>query len=244
MTPLHNAAAILNLILCVAILAGLVARRRAKLCVSFDLYVGLWLFVVPPIIFWPDQFWRQWFFLFFNTIANVLKIGIVLEAGARTFGPFPRARWIALVASLAILTFTALAANAPPMDSDRWVWEDVMSHLFPRIKTGTLWLMAAMLVLARWYHVPVHPFHSAVLTSWVVYLGFTSAYLKMEAQGIGEATFWVYRGLIQDLPLVADILLSAYWTYVAWRPDSEAVVVHDATVRRLRTANLVAEIAS
>ena len=243
-TPLHQACAITNLLLCVAIIAGLIVRRRWRLCLFLDLYVAVVLVVVPLIVGWPYQFNRQWFYLLFNTVANVFKFGIALEVGWKTFQPFARARSMMLLAALGILIVTAVAANAAPMDSDLWVWEDVAGKLWPRVKTGTLWLMAAMLMLARWYHVPVHPFHSAVLTSWVAYLGFTSAYLWMQAQGIGEATFGTNRGLIDDFPVVPEILLPAYWTYMAWRPDSASVVAHDATVRRLRMANLVAETAS
>jgi hypothetical protein len=40
--------------------------------------------------------------------------------------------------------------------------------------SGTIWLMAATLALAQWYRVPVHPFHAAVLTSFAVYLAWTT----------------------------------------------------------------------
>jgi hypothetical protein len=233
---LDRASDIINLVLYVAVTAGLIARRRWRLSWSLDAYVGLALVVIPLIVWWPEQFFWQWFFLLFNTIANVLKIGIATETTWRTFRLFPRARSTALVAIVAILAITAIAATTGPLNADVWTWQIVVGHLFPRLKAGTIWLMAVPLVLALWYRVPIHRFHAEVLVSWVVYLGLTSAVLQIQAAAMGAAANGLNRGLIDKLALVPDFLLPCYWAYMAWRPDDAMVVAHDETLRRLDTA--------
>jgi hypothetical protein len=96
--------------------------------------------------------------------------------------------------------------------------------------------MAVPLILAVWYHVPVHRFHAEVLMSWVVYLGLTSAVLQIQATTMGAAASGLNRGLIDKLALAPDFLLPCYWAYMAWRRDSAIVIAHGETVRRLRTA--------
>jgi hypothetical protein len=212
---------------------GLVARKRWRLTWFFDAYVGLGLVVIPMMVLWPHQFYRQWFVLGLETIASVFKFGIAIEVAWRTFRPFPGARVQAFVVALGILVVTAIAATAAPMDADPWEWEIVAGQLFPRVKTGTLWLMAAILILAHWYHVPTHPFHATVLTSFVLYLGVTSAILWVQSAGVGAATYGMNRGLIDLLPVVVDLLAECYWAYAAWRPDTATVTAHDATLQQL-----------
>jgi len=73
----------------------------------------------------------------------------------------------------------------------------------------------------------------AVLTSFVLYLGVTSALLWVQSPGVGSATFGVNRGLIDALPVAADLVAACYWAYAAWRPDTAAVTAHGATLRQL-----------
>jgi len=235
-TPLDRAISIINFILYMAITAGLIARRRLRLSWSFDAYIGLALVVIPLVVWWTEQFFWQWFFLLFNTIANVLKIGIAIELAWRTFRLFPRARWTALLAIVAILAITAIATTTGPLNADDWTWTVVVGHLFPRLKAGTIWMMAVPLVLALWYRVPVHRFHAEMLTSWVIYLGVTSAVLKIQAAAMGTGAHGLNRGLIDKLALAPDSLLPCYWVYMAWRPDSAMVVAHGQTLGKLETA--------
>jgi len=136
---------------------------------------------------------------------------------------------------MAIATILAITAFALPTGPkvDAGQAEVIWGQTFPLLRAGTVWLMAVPLIVALWYRVPVHRFHAELLTSWVLYLGLTTALLKIRAAGIGWAVFGVSGRLTDDLAHVLDSLLPCYWAYMAWRRDGAAVVAHDATLRQL-----------
>jgi hypothetical protein len=227
------AASIAGLILYAATAAGLMSRGRWRLSGFFAVHVVFSWVVLWLITCWPDYFYRQWFFLILHTIAAVLRIGIATELAWRIFRPFPNARKTALLAIATISAITAFAATTGPLKADGAEWEMIAGRLFPILRAGTVWSMAAPLLLALWYHVPVRRFHAEVLTSWVLYLGVTTLVLKIQAAGVGFAVFGVNGRLIDDLANVPDFLQHCYWVYIAWRPDNATVIAHDATLRQL-----------
>jgi hypothetical protein len=234
-TPLHRASSVALLIIFVSITAGLIVRRRWRLCAFFDAYLAFGLIVIPMMLCWTHQFWRQWFVLGMETVANVFKFGIAIELAWRTFRPFPGARSTALLAALGILAATALAATAVPISADAWEWELIIGQLFPRVKTGTVWLMAVTLVLAHWYHVPVHPFHAAVLTSFVSYLAFTSGVLWLASAYVETPAYALRRSVLDAVSMASDLVAACYWAHVAWKPESARVIAHRETLRKLET---------
>jgi hypothetical protein len=223
---------IVNLILYLATAAGLISRGRWRLSGFFAAQVGFSWVVLSLVMSWPHYFYRQWFFLVLHTVNIVLRVGIATEMTWRIFRPFPAARKTALMAIATILAITAFAMPTGPR-VDGAELEVIWGQWFPLLRSGTVWVMAAPLLLALWYHVPVHRFHAEVLTSWVLYLGFTTAILKIQASGLGSAVFGVTGRPIDNLAHVIDSLLPGYWVYMAWRPDSPVVVAHDATLRQL-----------
>ena len=232
MTPLGDAASIVSLILYLATAAGLMFRSRWRLSWFFAAHVAFSGVVSSLIQCWPDYFFRQWFYLIMHTIAAVLRMGIATELAWRIFRPFPGARKTALMAIATILAITAFALpTGPRVDSAEW--EVIWGQLFPLLRAGTVWLMATPLLLALWYHVPVRRFHAELLTSWVLYLGLTTAVLKIQSAGIGLAVYGMQGRLIDDLQHVPDFLQHCYWVYIAWKPDNATVVAHDATLRQL-----------
>jgi hypothetical protein len=241
MSPLHRTMAIAGHIGFLAVAVGLIVRRRWTITGFFTAYIAFALVVNPMIVWWPAQFYRQWFFIVMQTISDVLKFGITLEIGWRTFRPFPGARSTTLLTALVILTLTALAAASVPVSADASEWNVVLGHLFPRVKTGTIWLMAMTLILAHWYRVPVHPFRAAVLTSFAVYLGLASALAWAAGLGAGKA-YGLDAETLSTIDIVADLLLVCYWVRAAWQPESATAIAHRETVRRIQTSALLREV--
>jgi hypothetical protein len=236
MTALHRATLIVLLVLFVAVASGLIVRRRWRLCGFFDAYIASPLIFIPMLSWWTHQFWRQWFVLTVETALDVFKFGIAIELVCRTFRPFPGARSTALLGALGILAVTLLAATAVPISADAWEWEIVIGQLFPRVKTGTLWLMAMTLLTARWYHIPVHPFHTAVLTSFVTYVALTSGLLWLQSADVETPpAYGLRRSILDAASMATDLLAACYWVHIAWRPDSARVVAHRETLRKLET---------
>jgi hypothetical protein len=235
MTPLLRAIAIAGHIALLTVGAGLIVRRRWRLSAFFSAYVAFGLVVNPLFVWWPSHFHSRWFYLAVQTVADILKFGIGLELAWRTFRPFPGARSWALPTALIVLAATALAAAAVPIGANAEAWEVVVGEFFPRVKAGTIWLMAVTLVLAHWFHVPVHRFHAALLTSFVSYLGVSSAMLWL-TEGGGGGAFGVDRDLVDTIHAGADLVMAGFWARTAWRPDTASDIAHWETVRRLQTA--------
>jgi hypothetical protein len=234
MTPLHRGIAIAVHITFLVVALGLVVRRRWKLSCFFAAYIAFVLVINPMVVWWPDRFFRRWFFLVIQPAMDVLKFGIALEVAWRTFRPFPGTRSTSLRIVLAVLGATAIFAAFVPMVADIREWAVVSGQLFPRIKTGAIWLMAATLVLARWYHVPVHPFHTALLTTFVSYLGLLSVELWLWNGGRG--LLGGDLALLNTVDAAADLVTATCWSYCAWRPDNAMVLAHRQTLRTLETA--------
>jgi hypothetical protein len=232
MTPLHRTLAIAGHVVFLATLAGLIVRRRWRLGGFFAAYVAFGAVVNPLVVWWPASFFRQWFYLLMQVGFDVLKFGIALELGWRTFRPFPTPRVVVLLASSVILGATAIWAAAVPISASAWEWEIVVGEFFPRVKIGSLWLMAAPLVLATWYHVPIHPFQSAVVTSFASYLGFSSALLWLSTRG--GAVFVLNPEMVNAVDVTADLILACYWAYTAWRPESATARAHVETLGKLQ----------
>jgi hypothetical protein len=230
-TPLHEAMAIAWLIACLVVAAGLIARRRWARSGFFAAYIAFGVITIPMFIWWPAQFYHQWFAPGTQTVLDVLKFGIAIEVGWRTFRPFPAARSSALLITLIIIAATALAAAAVPEGAE---WEVIIAKLFPRVMAGTIWLMAVTLVLARWYRVPVHPFHAAILTSFVAYLGVSSAIYWLSV-GAGGA-FVAHAHVLNAIDMGAEVVMRFYWVRAAWQPDSATVIAHGEILRRLQTS--------
>jgi len=138
-----------------------------------------------------------------------------------------------------VLAATAIAAATVPMVADIRDWAVVAGQLLPRIKTGTIWLMAVTLVLAHWYHVPVHPFHRALVTSFVAYLGFLS--IELWLWNGGRGLLGEDLDFLNALDAAADLVTATFWAYAVWRPDSDMVVAHSQTLRKIETANALIE---
>jgi hypothetical protein len=208
----------------VVILAGIFWRRRAHLCWTFVAYLAAVLVSNCLFSFWPDQFYRRWFWLLQQGIIDALKMGIAVELAFRTFQAFPRASATARRVLLVLLIATSAALIGIPLSS---IDDMVLLEWHPRVLTGTIWLMNGLAVLITWYRVPVHAYHKAILLGFVPYLlVFTTAVSLLKSYG------WLGTVLELAEP-TAFLALLSFWAWASWRPENQPDV-SPALVRRLQ----------
>ncbi len=201
---------------CLAILCGLTVRRRLGACYSFVAYLLAVAASDLLVLLWPDQFFRQTFWLGKELAITVCRLGIAVELGYRISRAFPGARSTARGALLLSLWVTLLivAADsytlAPQQEASALA--PLLSHLQPRLLNGTIWLLTAVALLALWYRLPVEPLQKAILSGYVPYLLVFTTGLSL----LGSAG-WRTWALVEYVDATAYLVLLAYWTAVAWR---------------------------
>ena len=212
------------------VLWGLVRRGRWRLSRFFLAYVLFGVLSNGLKAFWPAQFYRGWFYLVAETVYLVLKLGIALEAAWRTFRAFPGARSNARLIACAVLSATALLVLTVPVRGSGYdVYVTTVTELHPRAFNGLIWLMALTLVLAKWYRVPVHPFHSGILIGLVLYSAFLSTSLALGGwYGLEALNRW--RGA----HALAYYLLLAWYLRLSWRRESDVTAAHAEIVTTLQ----------
>jgi len=209
-------------------LAGLVVRRRLSLCWSFGAYLLAIVVGNSLVSFWPDHFWKLWFYVLKQDVYDVLKLAIAAEMAFRIFRAFPgalaRARLV--LAPLVSLVVLVLLWRAQQVDLE----VAVVQH-YPQAQTATIWLFTAMSLLAVWFHLPVHWFHRSVLLGFTSYqIVFVTLLNFMRSQGFEAA-----REVFSLLDGYAYLGLVMFWTWSAWRrydpvsvPASAAIPLPEA----------------
>jgi len=191
-------------------LAGIVARRRVRLCWAFPLYVVAILLGNSLQSFWPAQFHTSEFWIVKQRVYDALKLVLALELAWRAFRLFPGALRTARVVLGVILAATTLvvAFVTPPADySTLWQWQ-------PSIVTGTLWMFTATALLVVWYQVPVHDWQRAIMLGLVSYLVVFVLYMDL-LRRFG----WDYRLAVGWLDVLTYLALCIFWAWAAWRRD-------------------------
>src|SRR5207244_9559034 len=100
------------------VLMGLFVRHRAHLCWSFVAYLSWGLVCNSLMSFWPDQFYRQWFYLLMQGVADALKLAIAAELTYRTFRAFPGAAARVRVLLLPLFLVPALFVHKVPFGAN------------------------------------------------------------------------------------------------------------------------------
>jgi len=218
----QNAVAAVAVVLITAALAGMIVRRRVKVCWTFVVYLGVIAVADLLMLVWPDRFWHLWFYVGKEFVINVLRLAVALELTYRTFRAFPSARAAARGILLLVLLVTLAVVIvgtgdlAPPEGAP--ALGPLASRVQPRVLSGAIWLLTAVAGLILWYRLPVHPLHKAILVGLVPYLLVFSASLNMlESRG------WEILPVVSYLHTLAFLAVLVYWTFAAWRPD-EALV--------------------
>ena len=211
--------------------AGLAVRGRWRLSLFFSAYLVSILGREILVVFWPERFFFLRFWFIFQSIHDILKFGIALEVAWRTFRAFPGASAAAKRVVVLILGLTAVSvASLPLAIPGTTVIETAVTTFHPRLSDGTIWLMAAILVMAKWYHVPVHRFHTGVLTSLAVYLLFFTSVLRLF---VGR-DFEVIRHYVNAIDPIGFALVTCWWARIAWRSENGEDRVHMDTLKALR----------
>ena len=212
------------------IAVGLVVRGRWRLSLFFVAYLVSVLFREALVIFWPERFFFQRVWFIFQAELDILKFGIALEVGWRTFGAFPGAAAAAQKTGAVILGLTALSAASLPLATPQsTVFETAITSFHPRLNDGTIWLLAAILAVAKWYRVPLHRFHAAVLTGLALYLLFFTWALRLHVGRDYETT----RHYFNVLDPIGFLLVTCWWVRVAWRAQNGTDRTHVRTLRTL-----------
>jgi len=191
-------------------LVGILWRGRAHLCWSFIAYLVTVLVCNGLFTLWPERFLTDWFWILQHGLYDALKMGIAVELGFRIFQAFPQAQATARRLLFLLLIATSAALIGIPVAAGVG---DIVLEWQPRVLTGMIWLMNGLALLITWYRVPVHPYHKAILLGFVSYLMVFTTVLTL----LGR-----YDGLmrvVQSAEPAAYMLLMAFWTWSAWRPE-------------------------
>jgi hypothetical protein len=159
---------------------------------------------------------------------DVLKLGIALEVAWRTFRIFPGAGATVRRVVLLILVVTTAMVLAAPFDSSVSWFLTMSGHIQPRVVNGTTWILAATMGLAFFYRVPLHPFHTGLISSLAAYLAVFGTLLRLEG-----LYGWAAQPYLNALDPAAYLLLTCWWARIAWRPDSEVALAHAEVLRKL-----------
>ena len=217
-------------LLAIVVAVGLTVRGRWRLGVFFAAYIVCFIVKEVLVIFWPERFFFQRCWLIVQSILDILKLGIALEVGWRTFGAFPGAAAAAQKTGVLILGLTAVAvASLPLANPQSTVFETAVTSFHPRVNDGTIWLIAAILAIAKWYRVPVRRFHAALLTSFALYLVFYTWVLRIfvgvDLEGI--------RHYANAVDAIGFLLLTCWWVHITWRSENGTDRTYVNTLRTL-----------
>jgi hypothetical protein len=207
-----------------AVLIGLFVRRRAHLCWSFLGYL-VWALVCNSLIsFWPDQFFRQWFYVIMYGVADALKLAIAAELTYRTFRAFPGAAARVRVLLLPVFLVPALFVSKVPSGVS---YEEWIVQYQPQVQTAVIWIMTAITLLIAWYRVPVHAMHRAILIGFACYLLIFTTLLNV----LRHFGFEHVRTFIGMADGYAYLLLLMGWAYAAWLPARRPILALDVLKR-------------
>jgi len=193
-------------------LVGILWHGRARLCWSFVGYLFTGLICDSLYSFWPEYFFKPWFWILQQGLDDALKMAIAVELGFRIFQAFPTAQATARRLLFILLIATSLALIGIPIATS---FKAIVVQWQPRVLTGTIWLMNGLALLITWYRVPVHAYHKAILMGFVPYLVVFTTLLTL--LGSHESLLRV----IQSLQPAAYAMMVGYWMWAAWKPETQ-----------------------
>jgi hypothetical protein len=202
---------------CLAILMGLLARRRAHLCWSFVAYLVTALVFNSLMSFWPEQFFRLWFYSLMQDLLQALKVGIAAELAYRTFRAFPGAAARVRILLAPVFFVPVLFVSKVPSGAS---YQDIIQIYQPQLQTAVIWIMTAITLLIAWYRVPVHAMHRAILIGFAAYLLIFTTLLNV----LRDFGFENLRSFIGTADGYAYVVLLGWLAYSAWVPARQPVL--------------------
>jgi hypothetical protein len=208
----------------IAILVGLFVRHRAHLCWSFVIYLVTALVFNSLMSFWPEQFFRLWFYSLMLDLLNALKLAMAAELTYRTFRVFPGAAARVRVLLAPVFFVPVLFMSKVPAGAS---YQEIVQIYQPQLQTGVIWIITAITLLIAWYRVPVHAMHRAILIGFASYLLIFTTLLNV----LRNFGFENLRSFINMADGYAYIVLLGWWAYSAWVPARRPVLALDVLKR-------------
>jgi hypothetical protein len=208
--------------LMITILVG-VLRRGGLLrrCLSFVLYVCVFLVCESLILFWPSYYWNWPVWRVTQSTYEILKLAIAVELAVRALSAFPGSWKLAGRINAFILLATAAG----------WLFIGAPSR--PLINTATIWLFAGTALVATYFHIPLHAWHRAILFGFTAYLTVFSTITNIwHRHGFAPEVVKMLGSLDQ----FAYLSLVAFWAYSAWRPAETFEGVAPEVLEKLNLA--------
>jgi len=211
-------------LVCLAILVGLFTRRRAHLCWSFVAYLVTVLVCNSLVSFWPDRFYRLWFYSLTQDLLTAMKLAVAAELTYRTFRAFPGAAARVRILLAPVFFVPVLFVSKVPAGAS---YQEIVQLYQPQLQTGVIWIITAITLLIAWYRVPVHAMHRAILGGFAAYLLIFTTLLNAQR----DFGFDQFRNFFNLADGPAYILLLCWWAYAAWVPARRPVLALDVLKR-------------
>lgn len=208
---MQRALAIAGLALAWITVAGLLYRRRVRVCISFFLYIfAVAVFgavvVGAPALYTPELWMVK------QGIYDSLFLGIALELGHASFAGFrgiaDRARFA--TAALVLVSTVAIAFVVPTnaaYDGQLWTYE-------PNITVAAIWCLTSVALAIVWFQIPVTPLVRSILVGLVPILLIFTVYARLIAS-LG----WTAIKALNLGNSLAYAIVAVYWAYAAWRRE-------------------------
>lgn len=209
--------------LALAVLAGVVLRRKLGACRAFPVYLVTAAFGHVLIVVAPDIFWNWTFLSVSDALQTGLALTIAFEIADKTFRSLPgghrRITWV-----LGVMTFGLVLAVA---FAPAWTGTAYdLARKLERVSYGTSFLFVGIMAFVVYHGVPMDPFLRALAT------GFGARGLLVGCVSL----LWHFDPLFgagRDFVVkTAYPTLLAWWVWAAWRHDRFEPLSHEA-VRRL-----------
>jgi len=198
-------------VLLLAALVGLIVRGKARLWWSFTALLVAALAGNVLTRLWPPLVGDWSFWAFRQALYSGLYMSMAIELALKLFsGRLPRARLKALLLAAAVSVLTAAVASVVADGSAR----TGMAAVLPTLRAGAAWLLALLLALAVYYHLPIHPFHRVVIVGAALY---HCTFVGLSAL-VGIAG-WHMLATFNALDPAFYATTVGLWAYAAWRPE-------------------------
>jgi hypothetical protein len=212
MSQLNTVLSHMVVLLTAATLAGVLARRRLRLCWSFAPFLAAVLIGNRLVTWWPETFYTRSFWTLKEAVYSVLILGVALEMAFLIFhqrfaGAAPRVR-LTLFAILGVTVLSLVGVTAPGS------YRTSLNDLIPRVYLGAFWLFCTTALLAVSYRLPLHEYHRALVLGFSAYLVPSSLLLN----GIGRWSEGVDY-MLRTADQVASAAVFVYWCWAAWQRE-------------------------
>lgn len=198
----------------IALLLGMMLRRRAAQCWSFTLYVSAIMLGNGLVTLSPERFYTPSFWVLKQAVYDLLKMATAVELAWRAFSAFPGAWRTARVVLATILVTSTLALFwLTPHSSFNTFWE-----WQPSVATAAIWLLTAVALLVWHYQIPISDWQRAIALGFPPYL-----LIFVTLMSVLKHRGWAIRAEFNLLDSLAYLALVLFWAHAAWRREQPAL---------------------